>query len=385
MPYADFNSSGTLLTRYVSGPGMVNGAAVDELLARTSSGGTSAWYLTDKLDSVRDVVNSSGSAIDHVVYDSFGSITTETNAGNGDRFKFASMEYDATTKKYFDRARWFAGVLGRFNSVDPMAFRAGDANLFRYVNNDPGESCDPSGYGGGLPPDMADTDSAGVGMGSVNAQPGNGLQMSVDTPTRGGVGVEYPLGPGLGTAGAAFAYMNFGQTSLKVGADGNFHFIMDLGDGLSVELSPPSGDHDEGDDDDDDSANEMVDPELWELSFGQDDPTNVFRLPPTDGVAPPAQQAGPHILGTLSPPPTGGNPSQNGLKVSTDPVLLAPLPDPGLPTTPGSQNLLTIDSGPGGVPEPTTMQMVAFWVKVTYYPYWIYKVNELIRGTVGPK
>ena len=40
LPYADFNGSGTLLTRYVSGPGMVNGAVVDELLARTSSGGT---------------------------------------------------------------------------------------------------------------------------------------------------------------------------------------------------------------------------------------------------------------------------------------------------------------------------------------------------------
>ena len=30
LPYADFNGSGTLLTRYVSGPGMVNGAVVDE-------------------------------------------------------------------------------------------------------------------------------------------------------------------------------------------------------------------------------------------------------------------------------------------------------------------------------------------------------------------
>ena len=45
LPYADFNGSGTLLTRYVSGPGMVNGAVMDELLARTSSGGTTAWYL----------------------------------------------------------------------------------------------------------------------------------------------------------------------------------------------------------------------------------------------------------------------------------------------------------------------------------------------------
>ena len=52
----------------------------------------------DKLDSVRDIVSSAGSVLDHVVYDSFGNVTTETNASNGDRFKFAGMEYDSTTQ-----------------------------------------------------------------------------------------------------------------------------------------------------------------------------------------------------------------------------------------------------------------------------------------------
>ena len=47
--------------------------------------------------SVRDIVNStSGGTLDHIVYDSFGNIVTETNATNGDRFKFAGMEYDST-------------------------------------------------------------------------------------------------------------------------------------------------------------------------------------------------------------------------------------------------------------------------------------------------
>ena len=95
-PYADFNGSGTLLTRYLYGPGVINGAVVDEILARTSSGGTTAWYLPDKLGSVRDIVSSSGSLLDHIVYDSFGNILTETNASNGDRFKFAGMQYDST-------------------------------------------------------------------------------------------------------------------------------------------------------------------------------------------------------------------------------------------------------------------------------------------------
>ena len=146
LPYADFNGSGgALLTRYVSGPGMVNGAVVDELLARTSSGGTTAWYLTDKLDSVRDVVSSAGSVLDHVVYDSFGNITTETNSSNGDRFKFAGMEYDSVAAQDYDRARNFSPSTGRFTSPDPLGFVGADNNLYRYAKDEPTLYVDPTG------------------------------------------------------------------------------------------------------------------------------------------------------------------------------------------------------------------------------------------------
>ena len=145
LPYADFNGSGTLLTRYVSGPGMVNGAVVDELLARTSSGGTTAWYLTDKLDSVRDVVSSAGSVLDHVVYDGFGNITTETNASNGDRFRFAGMAYDPTTGQYYDHARNYEGITGRFFSQDPSSFAGDDADMYRYAGNSPADGTDFTG------------------------------------------------------------------------------------------------------------------------------------------------------------------------------------------------------------------------------------------------
>ncbi len=147
-PYADFNGSGTLLGRYVHGPGAVNGAAVDELLARTSSGGSTAWYLTDKLGSVRDVVSSSGTVLDHVVYDSFGNIVTETNASNGDRFKYAGMEYDPVTGQSYDRARLYDAAIGRFMGQDPKGFTAGDTNLYRYVGAGPTNATDPSGMGG---------------------------------------------------------------------------------------------------------------------------------------------------------------------------------------------------------------------------------------------
>ena len=64
-PYADFTPGGSggavLSERYLYGP------AVDEILARTSSGGTTAWYLTDHEGSVRDIVNTSGNELDHLV------------------------------------------------------------------------------------------------------------------------------------------------------------------------------------------------------------------------------------------------------------------------------------------------------------------------------
>ena len=118
-PYADFNGSCTLEERYLSGPGVVNGAVVDEILARTNSGGTTAWYLTDKLGSVRDIVSSSGSELDHIVYDSFGNIISESDPANGDRFKYAGMEYDATTGQYYDQARFYDPMTGRFLSQGP--------------------------------------------------------------------------------------------------------------------------------------------------------------------------------------------------------------------------------------------------------------------------
>jgi RHS repeat-associated protein len=94
---------------------------------------------------VRDIVSTSGTALDHVVYDSFGNVLTETNAGNGDRFKFAGMEYDSVTGQYYDRARYYNPTTGCFESQDPIRFSGGDSNLYRYVTNSPTLYTDPSG------------------------------------------------------------------------------------------------------------------------------------------------------------------------------------------------------------------------------------------------
>jgi RHS repeat-associated protein len=139
-PYADFTSSGSLNMRYV------DGLVVDELFARTDSSGNTAWYLRDNIGSFYADVTTT-MVLDAAVYDPFGNIVTETNASEGDRFKFAGMEYDPVNVLYYDHARYYDAGIGRFVSQDPKGFNAGDTNLYRYVGNEPTSSRDTSGLG----------------------------------------------------------------------------------------------------------------------------------------------------------------------------------------------------------------------------------------------
>lgn len=138
-PYVDFDGSGSLAQRYL------HGAAVDALLARSDASGVTDWYLTDRLGSVRDIVDTSGTVLYHTGYDSFGNKVSTTGSG-GDRFGFTGREYDAALNLYYYRARFYDPSTGRFVSKDPLGYDAGDANLYRYVGNGPTNGTDPSGF-----------------------------------------------------------------------------------------------------------------------------------------------------------------------------------------------------------------------------------------------
>jgi RHS repeat-associated protein len=138
-PYADFDGSGNLTQRYLYGP------AADMILARMDSAEDVAWYLTDHLGSVRDLADPGGNVIDHITYDSFGSVLSESVPAEGDRFKYTGREYDAETGLYYYRARYYDPGMGRFISEDPIGFKAGDANIYRYVGNAATVATDPTG------------------------------------------------------------------------------------------------------------------------------------------------------------------------------------------------------------------------------------------------
>jgi RHS repeat-associated protein len=141
------------------------GNGVDEILAvdRVTWNGTTPttstfWTFADHQDSVRDIVSGNaadrGQVVEHRQYDSFGKVVRRTTgpqagaattAGVGVEFAYAGRPFEARTGLSDNRARWYEPGTGRFVNEDPSGFKGGDANLFRYVGNDPLNQVDPSG------------------------------------------------------------------------------------------------------------------------------------------------------------------------------------------------------------------------------------------------
>jgi RHS repeat-associated protein len=142
----DFTANGSnqpvLDKRYFYGNG------VDRILAQENANGSVLWALTDQLGTVKDWVNNSGSVANHVVYDAFGGVVSQSNPALGSRYGFTGREFDAETGLYYYRSRYYNPGIGRFIGEDSVGFDAGDVNLYRYVGNSPLDNTDPSGKNG---------------------------------------------------------------------------------------------------------------------------------------------------------------------------------------------------------------------------------------------
>jgi RHS repeat-associated protein len=134
-----FDANGNLTHDYLHGP------AVDQVFADDNGQGTVLWPLTDNRGSVRDIVNSAGILQDHLIYDSFGRLSSETNTAVNHLFMYTGSQFDSATGLYYDRARYYDASVGRFLSEDPIGFAGGQANLSEYAGDDPISETDPFG------------------------------------------------------------------------------------------------------------------------------------------------------------------------------------------------------------------------------------------------
>ena len=119
------NADGNVTERELTAPGA-------KFWPRKTPRDAVSWLFADNEGTVRDVAVLSGGETtfaDHLVYDAFGNITSQTHPDAQPRFTYTGQQLDAATKLYDDGARWYDAAMGSFSSQDPAGFSAGDANF----------------------------------------------------------------------------------------------------------------------------------------------------------------------------------------------------------------------------------------------------------------
>ncbi len=114
---------------------------------------TKYFYINDRLGSVRQVVDASGTVKNHYTYKSFGELfdqpgEDETEETITNPFKFTGQWYDDEINQYYLRARMYDPALMRFTGRDPVKGKSKaplTLHVYLYCINNPVNRNDPSG------------------------------------------------------------------------------------------------------------------------------------------------------------------------------------------------------------------------------------------------
>jgi len=137
----DLDSAGNRVAEYTYYPGTDNPHSV----LRHDQGDTTFYYVKDLPGNISGLVKRTASGVTVTNEYDYGPFGTGTGGGSTtNRLLYAAREWDAETQLYYNRARYYDPVVGRFVSEDPLGLSAG-INLYTYASNDPLNGRDPSG------------------------------------------------------------------------------------------------------------------------------------------------------------------------------------------------------------------------------------------------
>lgn len=134
----ELDGSNNIVARYTHGPG------IDEPLIM-ERGGQSFFYHADVLGNISEITDISGNVVQRYTYSSFGKIESQLVANFVQPYTFNGREFDEEAQIYFYRTRYYDAKSGTFIQEDPLHFRGGDLNHYRYVRNNPTTYVDPTG------------------------------------------------------------------------------------------------------------------------------------------------------------------------------------------------------------------------------------------------
>jgi RHS repeat-associated protein len=198
---AEYDGAGALVTRYVSGAGLV---------ARLTGTGSKSFYAFDATGHTRQLTDASGVVVCSYDYDPFGEpLAVSESIPNPFRYagRFGVLT-DAHGLLQM-RARSYDPALGRFVSPDPKRFLAG-FHFYTYASNSPVRFVDPNGTENpgldafnaitGIATNIPGVGGIGYAVGCLTRLPG--IPSSMDDINSGRIGSGW-LSPHMGVRGLA--------------------------------------------------------------------------------------------------------------------------------------------------------------------------------------
>jgi len=125
---AETDSSGTIVSYYVYGMGLVS---------KITSDGSAYYYHYDGLGSIVALTDGSQNLVNKYAYDPFGEVLKSTE-GTPNPFRYAGRYgvMDEGNGMLYMRARYYDPAIGRFINKDPIGYFGG-LNLYTYAANNP--------------------------------------------------------------------------------------------------------------------------------------------------------------------------------------------------------------------------------------------------------
>ena len=133
-------------------------AAVEQFAQSVNDNNVILYSYSDHLNSIRDVVLydsiiQTAAVVNHLIYNAFGVLVSSTDGNSVNPASISPLLNYRYTGKYFDDStglqnninRWYDNTTGKWLSVDPIGFKGGDVNLYRYVRNQSNSSFDYRG------------------------------------------------------------------------------------------------------------------------------------------------------------------------------------------------------------------------------------------------